>query len=78
MAERRDAMIREREFWPKALQADITLVGIPPAKLFEGMTDEQVKELYSDPFHFNKNGQYYFTSLITPSLLEIYDTQIHD
>ena len=78
VAESRDTTINEREFWPEALHADIAMVGIPPAKLFDGMTDEQVKKLYADPFHFNKNGQDYFTPLVTTSLLDIYAAQKHN
>jgi len=57
------------------LQSDIAIVGIPPATLFKGMTDDQIRKLYSDLVHFNENGQNYFTSLVTPSLLKIYESQ---
>ena len=69
-------VIRERQLWPETLQADIGMVGIPPAKLFSGMTDEDVKKLYADNFHMNKNGQAYFTAIMTPSLLEFYVDQV--
>jgi hypothetical protein len=70
--ERRDAIIKERVFWPEALRSDVAIVGIPSAKLFEGMSDDQVQMLYDDAIHFNENGQVYFTSLITPTLLKLY------
>jgi hypothetical protein len=73
--ERRDPLIHEHEFWPQALHIDLDMVGIPSEKLFQGMTDEQILKLFSDPKHLNKNGQEYFTSVITPSLLEIYAAQ---
>jgi hypothetical protein len=69
-------VIRERELWPEDLQADVTMMGIPPAKLFLDMTEQDVKKLYSDNFHFNKNGQDYFTATLTPALLEFYVAQV--
>jgi hypothetical protein len=76
-SERKDAEIREREFWPDVLRADVTMVGIPPARLFAGMTDDDVRKLYYNSAHLNTNGQEYFTSIITPSLLELYAPQAH-
>jgi hypothetical protein len=72
---RRDPVIREREFWPDVLHADITIMGISPAKLYAGMTDDEVHKLFYNPAHLNKNGQEYFTQIITPSILEIYAAQ---
>jgi hypothetical protein len=74
-SERRDPVIREREFWPDVLRADVTMMGIPPATLFAGLTDDDVRKLYYNPAHLNKNGQEYFTPIITPRLLEIYADQ---
>lgn len=72
LAERNLAAIPEPVFWPEALHAQVTMVGIPPATLFKGLSDDQVRKLYSDSVHFNKNGQNYFTGLMTPELLKIY------
>jgi hypothetical protein len=71
-SEMRAPVVKEREFWPDALHADITMVGIPPATLFQGLADDDVEKLYADTLHLNKNGQDYFTPLITPALLKIY------
>ena len=65
--------IREREFWPDTLRASVTLVGIPPQKLFAGLTDAEIHKLFAEPFHLNQNGQEYFTRLITPALIDLYD-----
>jgi hypothetical protein len=67
--------IRERAFWPDIFKGDFWLVGIPPAKLFAGLTDQQLHWLFTNSAHFNKNGMQYFTPLITPALLEIYETR---
>jgi hypothetical protein len=56
----------------------VELLGIPPKKLFSGLSDEQVLKLYADPMHLNQNGQRYFTRLITPTLLQLYENSTHD
>jgi hypothetical protein len=76
--ERRSAVIFEPALWPDALQNQVTVMGIPPATLFRGLTDGEIRKLYSDPLHFNENGQKYFTSLITPNLLKIYESPIQN
>jgi hypothetical protein len=73
--ERRSPVITEPVFWPDTLHADVTMIGIPPATLFRGLTDDQVRKLFSDPVHLNENGQDYFTTLMTPALLKIYESQ---
>jgi hypothetical protein len=70
--DRRNPLIQEGTLWHDILHADLTMVGIPPANLFSDMPDSEVQKLYSDPWHFNLDGQEYFTSIITPSLLKIY------
>jgi hypothetical protein len=51
------------------------MIGIPPAKVFSGMTPTDITKLFYDPNHWNKNGQEYFAKLITPALLKEYETQ---
>jgi len=72
--ERRASVITERAFWPDLLSADVTMLGILPAKMFGDLTDVDVQKLHDDPQHFNQNGQRYFTRLITPSLINLYET----
>jgi hypothetical protein len=67
------AAIPEREYWPDTLQTDVTMIGIPPPMFFAGLNHEQIFNLFADPFHLNQNGQKYFTRLITPTLLKIYE-----
>ncbi|MCE0484469.1 MAG: divergent polysaccharide deacetylase family protein [Methylacidiphilales bacterium] len=71
-AERHDPKIGEKEFWPGAFGLNLDMVGIPSVKLFGNLTDEQIEKLYEDPGHFNENGQKYFTTLVTPALVELY------
>jgi hypothetical protein len=65
--------IKEQYDWPALLGDDVKLVGIPGARLFAGMSEKDVTKLYWDFFHFNENGQNYFTPIVTPRLLELYD-----
>jgi hypothetical protein len=74
LAEARSPVIAERAFWPDILNGT-TLLGIPPAKLFGGLSDAELHQLYGDPVHLNQNGQSYFTRLITPVLIELYQAK---
>lgn len=73
--ERRSPVISMPAFWPEALPADVTMIGIPPAALFKGLSDDEIRRLYSNPSHLNQNGQDYFSALMTPALLKIYESQ---
>ena len=73
LADAPDKTIRERVRWEDLFGGDFNLVGIPPAKLFGGLSDEELHRLFTNIGHFNKNGQDYFTRLITPALLQLYE-----
>lgn len=73
--EMKSPSINEPVFWPLLLGNDVTMMGIPPTKLFNGLSDEEILELFYNFEHFNQNGQTYFTSLITPSLVQLYEDQ---
>jgi len=66
--------IRERVFWPEIFQDDFWMAGIPPAKLFAGLSDQQLHWLFTNSGHLNKNGMTYFTPLVCPALLQLYET----
>jgi hypothetical protein len=68
------AKIPESVFWPDALQAPIDIVGISPNRFFDGFTEGDAKKLYYEKKHLNTNGREYFTRIITPALLHIYDS----
>jgi len=67
----RQSRIEERAFWPDYFGSDLAMIGIPPAKMFAGLSDAEVHRLFFNPSHLNKNGQAYFTSLILPDLLQL-------
>lgn len=61
------------EWNPANLREPAVIAGIPPDKLFAGVSDEERLKLYYDDAHFNENGQDFFTPLITPALLHLYE-----
>ena len=73
IADRNSSVIQERFNWAEALQAPVNMVGIPPAALFSGLSESDVSHLFWDTAHFNENGQLYFTRLLAPTLLTLYD-----
>jgi hypothetical protein len=77
LEEGRSPLIQERSYWPDIFQTEVTMLGIPPAKLFGGLNDAAMKSLFIEPVHLNQNGQKYFTLLITPRLLQLYEASIH-
>lgn len=70
--EKHSATIDERQIWPPEFQDKVTWLGIPPAKLYDGLSDDQIRMLYRDNWHMNFNGQRYFTNAIAPALVEFY------
>lgn len=77
LAEIRSPKIEERTFWPELMNADVALIGIPPAKMFAGISEADARKYFFNPFHLNANGQAYFTSLILPDLLQLYAHPTH-
>jgi hypothetical protein len=71
-------VIQERECWPEVLGTNVSMMGIPPAKLFSGLSELDIAKLFfgNDHFHFSKNGQQFFTRVITPTLIQIYESRI--
>jgi hypothetical protein len=73
--EARDSIMRDSPLWPASLDGNATILGFPPNKLFSGLSDAQVLALFTDDTHLNQTGQEYYTRLITPSLIQLYETQ---
>ncbi len=74
----RAPFIQERTYWPAVFSTNLTLVGIPNNQIFGGLADDDILKLFSERFHLNQNGQDYFTRLITPALLKIYETSTNN
>ncbi|EEF57170.1 hypothetical protein [Pedosphaera parvula] len=73
--EMKSTLIQEPAFWPGLVGSNLTMMGIAPAKLFGGLADEDILKLFFNSEHFNQNGQIYFTSVITPRLVQVYEDQ---
>lgn len=71
--DRKSAFILERCYWPDLMHTPVAMVGIAPAVLFDDLPEKDVSNMFWDNFHFNENGQAYFTRLLAPSLISIYD-----
>ena len=56
-----------------AIATNLPLVGVPAQQMFGSLTDAEILKLYSDQAHLNKNGQDYFTPLIAPVLINLYE-----
>jgi hypothetical protein len=64
-------VVEERVDWLEATGIDATLVGIPPARLFRGFSEQETLRFFSSD-HLNQNGAAFFTRAVTPALLEVY------
>ncbi|MBI5772286.1 MAG: hypothetical protein HZA89_00915 [Verrucomicrobia bacterium] len=69
--ERKVDAVEERLNWPELLGVSALLIGVPPARLFAGLGDEEIKRLYSSD-HLNDNGNAYFTRAVTPALVRVF------
>jgi hypothetical protein len=70
-SERAETRVHERMFWPDLIGADMAMVGVPSAELFQGIPRQQILDFYEDE-HLNRNGQELFTKTITPALVTLY------
>jgi hypothetical protein len=71
-SERTEKRIPLRERWPDVLGAPVRIVGVAPARLFTGMSDDTIQKLFYEERHLNENGQALFTPIVTPTLLRLY------
>jgi hypothetical protein len=73
----RSPLVMVPTLWPELLQRDIAMFGIPELALFRNISDDDVRKLFFDGVHLNKNGQRYFTSIFAPALAEYYVQSNH-
>jgi hypothetical protein len=72
--ERHAAAVEERVDWFDVMGPGTTLIGVPPARLYRGFSDAEIKRFYVSD-HFNENGAVFFTATVLPALLELYRTR---
>jgi hypothetical protein len=70
----RSPVLEERRDWRQTFGSRSALVGIPPAVLFRGLSDEQIRRLYYN-YHLNSNGAEFFTRAIAPALVDLHEKQ---
>jgi hypothetical protein len=71
--ERSNTKVFERFNWTTKFGENIPLIGIAPAQLFQDLTPDEVERLHCDPYHFNANGNAYFTHAVLPAIIQVYD-----
>jgi hypothetical protein len=64
-------VVEERVNWLELTGVSGPMVGIPPARLFAGLTNDEIRRLFVSD-HFNENGTIYFTRAVTPALLRAF------
>ena len=77
----RSTVLWERFFWPDLFSNQLNIVGIQPARLWGGLSESDVYLLFGNvghrnnayASHLNQNGQKFFTQLITPALVKLYE-----
>jgi len=63
-------VVEERVNWIEEFDIDGSMVGIPPTRLFAGMSDAEVERFFLND-HLNENGTIYFTRAVMPALLRL-------
>lgn len=69
--ERHKTVVEERMYWPEVFGMPMSIIGVPPATLFKGLTDAEIDQFYYNE-HLNANGGRLFTRTITPALIKTY------
>jgi hypothetical protein len=78
LAQHRDAKVQQRLYWPRYFSSSpFWMVGIPSAQLFQGLSDDQARNLYYDDVHMSSNGRRYFTEAITPAIVHVFAEAQH-
>jgi hypothetical protein len=61
--------------WPEVIGVPMDILGVPKARLFAGLSPDEVQRFYSDRVHLNPNGRPYFTRVLMPAILKLYDQE---
>jgi hypothetical protein len=75
--ERHSNVVEERMPWSEVFGMPMTLIGVPPARLFQGLKNREIDLLFYNDYdfpnhHLNRNGNEYFTRVIAPAILKTY------
>ena len=71
-------VVTERMYWPEVFGSDMSIIGIPKAMLFQGMSDAEIDRFFYGQYkdHLTLTGSQLFTETITPAILEIYAQKV--
>jgi len=64
--------VGERADWRETLGYPVPVIGVPGRRFFGSATLVERYRLFAGGQHLNRNGQDYFTGLITPALLQLH------
>jgi hypothetical protein len=64
-------VVEERLDWLELSEVSGPMIGIPPARLFAGFDEEEVRRFFVSD-HLNENGTIYFTRAVAPALLQAF------
>lgn len=68
--ERGSDKVIEYQDWQARFGPEVTLIGVPPRRLFGGLDEHSIELLHCDIDHFNWNGNEFFTEAMMPAILE--------
>lgn len=68
----KNAEVVEPQCWPERFDGRVKLAGVSPQRLFQGIPEDQLRNLYYDARHFNAHGQELYTRSILSAIEEVY------
>jgi hypothetical protein len=74
-SERGSEGVPERQLVPKLLKPGVVFAGVPLARMFQDVPDDQFFDYFQDE-HLNLNGSELFTGIVTPLLVQLYEQRL--
>jgi hypothetical protein len=71
-SERGSKVVPERQLVMELLGPGVVYAGVPSARMFENIPDEQFEDYFQDE-HLGLNGSELYTGIITPVLIQLYE-----
>lgn len=79
--DRHDTVLKERVLWQQEFDMPLSVIGVPPAQLYAGFSEEEISHFYYNNYdwpnhHLNRNGREYYTRVVAPAIVEAYVRQV--
>ena len=71
LAESRQSTMDVDAAWANTFPLNTKVIAVSPTVLYSSLNDDQVRQLYFDHGHLNRNGAEFYTATILPALLEL-------